>query len=834
MRNRNSACLLRPKISRITLGFVFFSLWPIGGCGGGSPSVPPPSGLVYPQSSIKAVVGTAIQSDTPTVSGTVTGYAVSPALPAGLGLSPSNGTISGTPTAVVSSANYAVTATNSTGATTTTIQVAVAPAAPSNLVYPKTTITALVNSAFIPDQPTVTGTVTGYTTSPAFPAGLALDPVNGIVSGTPTAAAAAATYTITAANSTGSTTASIQITVWASPQVLQELGHATTVSALRTAGDAVLSEDVSGHWVLWNYTSGQIVTSGDGGSGQIDLAGQVAVIGTASSIQILSATDGSVMGSIPSAAWWLLATDGSYLCTGSTTALTIWSTAGMQESTHAGDYHAAVAFAAPAHVQVALGAAGSSVIETISVPSATSSVSPQFLGTFSSWFTDGQRFLTANSNSNQVWTYSHAGVQQAAVTLPSVNGITGQGNWIWTLPSDLVGPLQVYAVGATTPTSSFAVSWDPNLPPTASGLFMGNVGGSEIDVVDLSGTTPTLTKYNAPTDAIGGPPYASAFAASSATQWVGSYSTGEIFDGASLSATPRYFGYGAIQGIAATPNLVALSTSTGKILLLDPTGATAPASIDFWAGPVALSTDGTVLAADSGWAATSSVNELNFYSLPSQKTIATFPGASGFTMSASGNAFGSVADTYTRSVSDLTDKVIWSDSGSVAPLSLSPDGTLIAAPNFTPDSVTGCAPPATNLYKNGTLVATLPAYAEGWIDNDHLLTSNWTTTHLCLGLGYNGSTIYSSTGAVVATISQTADLEGITSGLQFPTTDTVFSPEPGYFLSGSVPDKPANTLYSLTTGAALWTVPDKSAGACAVSGSLVACQVGHQVLLYPY
>jgi hypothetical protein len=58
-----------------------------------------------------------------------------------------------------------------------------------------------------------TGQVTRYTVSPALPAGLSVNGVNGTIAGTPTAAAAQATYTITASNSAGSTTVSVVIVV---------------------------------------------------------------------------------------------------------------------------------------------------------------------------------------------------------------------------------------------------------------------------------------------------------------------------------------------------------------------------------------------------------------------------------------------------------------------------------------------------------------------------------------------------------------------------------------------------------------------------------------------
>jgi hypothetical protein len=85
--------------------------------------------------------------------------------------------------------------------------------APSNLAYPQPTITATVGKAIIADMPAVTGTVDSYTVSPTLPAGLSLNSSTGAISGTPTAVAVQATYTVVARNSAGSTSAMIQVTV---------------------------------------------------------------------------------------------------------------------------------------------------------------------------------------------------------------------------------------------------------------------------------------------------------------------------------------------------------------------------------------------------------------------------------------------------------------------------------------------------------------------------------------------------------------------------------------------------------------------------------------------
>ena len=65
-----------------------------------------------------------------TTGGTVTTWSVSPSLPAGLSLASSDGAISGTPTAVSSSATYTITGTNTGGSTSTTVTIQVNDVAP--------------------------------------------------------------------------------------------------------------------------------------------------------------------------------------------------------------------------------------------------------------------------------------------------------------------------------------------------------------------------------------------------------------------------------------------------------------------------------------------------------------------------------------------------------------------------------------------------------------------------------------------------------------------------------------------------------------------------------
>ncbi|HYH16876.1 MAG TPA: Ig domain-containing protein, partial [Flavisolibacter sp.] len=90
--------------------------------------------------------------------------------------------------------------------------VAIAQQAPTSLKYPSSVV-AITNFSNVYLAPTVSGSVTTYSISPALPTGLSLAANTGIITGTPTVASPATTYTITAANASGSATTTLTLQV---------------------------------------------------------------------------------------------------------------------------------------------------------------------------------------------------------------------------------------------------------------------------------------------------------------------------------------------------------------------------------------------------------------------------------------------------------------------------------------------------------------------------------------------------------------------------------------------------------------------------------------------
>ncbi|MCZ2477915.1 hypothetical protein G9H58_07555 [Aquirufa antheringensis] len=149
-------------------------------------------------------------------SGGVT-YAISPSLPTGFSLDPNTGIISGA-TALITNANYVVTASNTYGATSTIFQLA------SNNGPNFSYVRNHVYSAGA-TIPTLTPTIyygagsTLFSVTPNLPAGLTLDPLTGDVSGTPTAGLAVPldSYSVTGTNLFGTSNARLDIEVQGPP-----------------------------------------------------------------------------------------------------------------------------------------------------------------------------------------------------------------------------------------------------------------------------------------------------------------------------------------------------------------------------------------------------------------------------------------------------------------------------------------------------------------------------------------------------------------------------------------------------------------------------------------
>ncbi len=94
--------------------------------------------------------------------------------------------------------------------TTTTLNVLIPP---SDLSYADSPISGIYKTDIESASPTITGIVESYAINPSLPAGITIDPETGVISGTPTEVSGQTSYTVTASNAAGNTTATVQITI---------------------------------------------------------------------------------------------------------------------------------------------------------------------------------------------------------------------------------------------------------------------------------------------------------------------------------------------------------------------------------------------------------------------------------------------------------------------------------------------------------------------------------------------------------------------------------------------------------------------------------------------
>jgi hypothetical protein len=272
----------------------------------------------------------------------------------------------------------------------------------------------------------------------------------------------------------------------------------------------------------------------------------------------------------------------------------------------------------------------------------------------------------------------------------------------------------------------------------------------------------------------------------------------------------------------------AIGTASGSVLFFDSVTNKQLGTIPFPSSSLSISADGSVLSATAGYqhALYSTATEdlsLRIYSLPGEMLTGTIPYTSAgtfptsVTMSESGTVLAETLAYATTCNSQVIPTgggpPIWCGNADV--LHLSPDGTLLAVPVASNIAIES----TTNIYKNGSLVATVPGLASGWIDNDHLLVNNYVCRDRSCYALYVGASIYDGAGAKLTTIGS-PEMKSI----QPVTTISVYGPD-------------VNEVVSTADGAVLWSSGDGlavSGGAGAIAGSQVVFISGSLVLTQPY
>jgi hypothetical protein len=184
-------------------------------------------------------------------------YSVSPSLPTGLSLASSTGAITGTPTVTSSATTYTVTVTDANSATATaTFSLTVIGAVTATQAIASTTLTQNhAATSFTPVTGSGGTSPLSYSVSPSLPTGLSMASVTGAITGTPTVASSATTYTVTVIDANSATaTATFSLTVTGAVTATQAIAsavltqnHAATsfTPVTGSGGTAPLSYSVS-------------------------------------------------------------------------------------------------------------------------------------------------------------------------------------------------------------------------------------------------------------------------------------------------------------------------------------------------------------------------------------------------------------------------------------------------------------------------------------------------------------------------------------------------------------------------------------------------------------
>ena len=542
---------------------------------------------------------------------------------------------------------------------------------------------------------------------------------------------------------------------------LQELGHARDVTVVRLSGERMLSQDVSGHWVLWEVATHRMVASGQSAlrpdreeAYTPQLLAQTLAVQVEGGLELRDASDGRILAMVRAPAE-NLSIDGSYVWEANHEQLWVWSRTGQLLGSLFGDYTHALVFAAPDELRVVSGTAAAMFITRLRASDDTIQSLP-CPGTFLAWFADGEHFIVDDPLLGQDGK-SYVAVYDASANFvgkfekpETVRAVGGYGQYLWferpgaNGPQDAETLLQRLDGGDTT---------------TAQGPTFGIQGGvlaGAYEFHDLRGSARVTGIYRTAYDTRHIPVVAGDPSSARLVEPVGAL----IFVSPADGNAP--FGTGPVLSISAAPTgRVAVATADGQVRVydLELEGARPICAIPLLAASLSLSDDGKILVSQSESAL------VQTFHVPECSLLHRFGGLSAyptgyvshdaarlllFSCVGNGKTEPRVCHSQLTSADGTQQFPLPIPDGDVGYPQrrwLSPDGLRVATPTFEMNQPLNSY--RIGIYAGGLKTAVARGQMLGWLDDTHLLVADYADGAPSVGPTYQGDVVIDLQGNVV-------------------------------------------------------------------------------------
>jgi hypothetical protein len=579
--------------------------------------------------------------------------------------------------------------------------------------------------------------------------------------------------------------------------VLLDTGHAYPITFVARSKSRVFTMDAGGatntysptrwRWNLWDAATATQVASGIADGFAIGFTPDVFVVPANGQLELRSSADGQPRGTVAASAatHFGLSSDGSYLWGNSASALSTWTLTGTPIVSRPGNYDGAGIFAGPDELQVVWGPAGQSVIERVATTDGSQAGTVPFKGQFTRWFLDGKHFTTLEAGYTRL--YDQTG-SQLQVGLDAIDG--GVGDLYWRL--GFYGT-EFFRIGPPDDPVLTINGADPyNI--VVSGNILAVTAQRDVELVHLDEKPLHAQVAHSPII----PSASWTFGLDESGNWAAGDLSGQVYVRGNESdpIAAEYLGCGLLYDVVGAPTGQVAVALGAKIHALDATTGQYVGSIELAAQQLGLTDDGKTLFALLQTPLDPGLRELSW---PDGKTLATFAtyydpvGKLGQGYTLVDWSFASSQGTLSRTFHGTLGPVYlrqstggFPDDTIAALLMLSPSGKRVDAD--IPVSPDPCMAGGARFYdQSGQFSGSTTLVALGWIDDDHVLTQDW-TGQACATAGE--TRIYDALGNAVATTPQMPKI----SKMKPVSATRIYAAD-------------QNAIYDLGTGAVTWSSP---------------------------